>query len=185
MSHATIPRNDTLARALARPRTSIDADVVNYRLAEAGETLLALPKGDWSLRLDTASLEIVRTALEVYGWTSEHRIKPALPSMAKIARMDEALDWVTLISPERAVLRRVVGARALVHPITDQTPVLLAAFGQRARHRPKGDPAVARPGYRPDRKGIAIMNRCRIRGPPGAIHQVEIELNQDNLDFER
>jgi hypothetical protein len=101
-------------------RTCIDADVVNYRLREAGETLLALPKGDWSLLLDTASLEVVRTALEIYGWTAQHRIQPALPSMAKIARMDEALEWITLIPQERDVLRRVVGARALVHPITDR-----------------------------------------------------------------
>ena len=53
----------------------IDADYVVYRLEEAGATLLALPGTGWSTRLRTSSLEIVRTALEAYGWT-EAQIRP-------------------------------------------------------------------------------------------------------------
>ncbi len=34
--------------------------------------------------------------------------------------MDQALAWIPLISNSRYVLRRVVGARSLVHPITDR-----------------------------------------------------------------
>ena len=97
----------------------IDADYVVYRLEEAGATLLALPGTGWSTRLRTSSLEIVRTALEAYGWT-EARIRPAVPSAEKITRMDEALSWIPLIPLDRYVLRRVVGARSLVHPITDR-----------------------------------------------------------------
>jgi hypothetical protein len=97
----------------------IDADYVIYRLEEAGATLLALPDTGWSTRLRTSSQEIVRTALEAYGWT-EARIRPAVPSAEKITRMDEAMGWIPLIPLERYVLRRVVGARSLVHPITDR-----------------------------------------------------------------
>lgn len=97
----------------------IDADYVVYRLEEAGATLLALPGTGWSTRLRTSSLDIVRTALESYGWT-EARIRPAVPSAEKITRMDEALSWLSLIPQDKYVLRRVVGARSLVHPITDR-----------------------------------------------------------------
>ncbi len=97
----------------------LDADYVIYRLEEAGATLLALPGTGWSTRLRSSSLEIVRTALEAYGWESE-RIRPAVPSADKIDRMDEAMGWIPLIPRDRYVLRRVVGARSLVHPITDR-----------------------------------------------------------------
>lgn len=98
---------------------AIDADFVIYRLEEAGATLLALPGTGWTTRLRTSSIEIVRTALESYGWTST-RIRPPVPSSDKISRMDEAMAWLPLIPLDRYVLRRVVGARSLVHPITDR-----------------------------------------------------------------
>lgn len=118
-NHATTA---TLKSAV-RPRNTegyeIDADYVIYRLEEAGATLLALPNTGYSTRLRTSSLEFVRTALETYGWT-EARIRPAVPSADKITRMDEAMSWIPLIPLDRHVLRRVVGARSLVHPITDR-----------------------------------------------------------------
>jgi hypothetical protein len=98
---------------------ALDADFVVYRLEEAGATLLALPGTGWSTRLRSSSLEIVRTALEAYGWT-DARIRPAIPAAEKITRMDEALGWIPLIPLDRYVLRRVVGARSLVHPLTDR-----------------------------------------------------------------
>jgi len=97
----------------------IDADYLIYRLEEAGATLLALPGTGWSTKMRSSSIEIVRTALEAYGWDTA-RIRPAVPSADKIDRMDEALAWVPLIPDNRYVLRRVVGARCLVHPITDR-----------------------------------------------------------------
>lgn len=97
----------------------VDADYVTYRLQEAGATLLALPGTGWSTRLRTSSLEIVRTALESYGWASS-RIRPATPSAERISRMDEAMQWISLIPLDRYVLRRIVGARSLVHPITER-----------------------------------------------------------------
>ena len=96
-----------------------DAELVTHRLEEAGASLLALPGTGWSTRLRASSLEIVRVAIESYGWT-EKRIRPAIPSAARITRMDEALGWITLIPIDRYVLRRIVGARSLVHPITER-----------------------------------------------------------------
>jgi hypothetical protein len=34
--------------------------------------------------------------------------------------MDEALGWINVIPLDRYVLRRIVGARSLVHPVTDR-----------------------------------------------------------------
>ena len=61
--------------AEARP---FDAELVIYRLEEAGARLLALPGTGWSTRLRSSSLEIVRTAIESYGWTTK-RIRPPIP----------------------------------------------------------------------------------------------------------
>jgi hypothetical protein len=121
--HARKPAIATPAKQAVRPLMTdgyaIDADYVVYRLEEAGATLLALPDTGYSTRLRTSSLQIVRTALEAYGWT-DARIRPPVPSADKITRMDEAMSWVPLIPLDRHVMRRVVGARSLVHPITDR-----------------------------------------------------------------
>ncbi len=98
---------------------AIDASYVIWRLEEAGATLLALPPSGWSTGLRTANLDIVRTAAESYGWTAK-RIRPPMPSAAKITRMDEAMGWIPLIPLDRYVLRRIVGARSLVHPVSDR-----------------------------------------------------------------
>ena len=89
----------------------VDADFVIARLEEAGATLLALPGTGWTTKLRTSNIEIVRTALESYGW-SEARIRPAVP--------DEAMGWSGVIPLDRFVLRRIVGARSLVHPVTNR-----------------------------------------------------------------
>lgn len=99
--------------------TGSGAEEVIRRLEEAGATLLALPNTGYTTRLRTSGLEIVRAAAEGYGWT-EKRVRPAVPSAAHITRMDEALGWIPLIPLDRYVLRRIVGARALVHPITQR-----------------------------------------------------------------
>jgi hypothetical protein len=124
-SEATLPRLSR-GRNFVRPGSRsgdldgpLDADYVIYRLEEAGATLLALPGSGWSTRVRNSSIEIVRTALDAYGWDAA-RIRPAVPSAEKIDRMDEAMAWIAFIQTDRYVLRRVVGARSLVHPITDR-----------------------------------------------------------------
>jgi hypothetical protein len=106
----------TTSAADARP---IDAALVIQRLEEAGAALLALPGTGWSTKLRSSSLDIVRVAMEGYGWTT-NRIRPPVPSAERITRMDEAMAWISLIPADRYVLRRIVGARSLVHPITER-----------------------------------------------------------------
>ena len=66
------------------PTTQLfDAELVIYRLEEAGATLLALPGTGWSTRLRGSSLEIVRAAVESYGWSDE-----AYPSADSVGRAD-------------------------------------------------------------------------------------------------
>lgn len=118
MTDTTI-QNPLLYRPPGQYAYEIDADFVVYRLEEAGATVLALPGTGWSTRMRSSSIEIVRTAMDSYGWSAA-RIRPPVPSSEKISRMDEAMAWLTLIPQEKYVLRRVVGARSLVHPITDR-----------------------------------------------------------------
>lgn len=101
------------------PNAAFDAELVIYRLEEAGTSLLALPQTGFSTRLRQSRYDIVRTALEAYGW-EEKRLRPPIPSAAHITRMDEALGWVALIPQDRFVIRRIVGARALVSPTTER-----------------------------------------------------------------
>ncbi len=77
-----------------------DAELLICRLEEAGAALLALPGTGWSTKLRGSSLEIVRSAIENYGWTTK-RIRPPVPSAAQITRMDEAMAWISLIPLDR------------------------------------------------------------------------------------
>ena len=94
-----------------------DAEWVTSRLEEAGATLLALPNTGPSTRLVQSGLEWVRDVAESYGH-GRSRLRPAIPSAAQITRMDQAYRWVSQIPEDRYVLRRIVGARSLVHPMT-------------------------------------------------------------------
>lgn len=93
--------------------------LVVARLEEAGATLLALPLSGWSTQLRVASLDVVPEPMLGYGW-SDAVSRPPVPSSARITRMDEALAWIALIPPDRIVLRKIVGLRALVSPKTER-----------------------------------------------------------------
>ena len=97
----------------------VDGPFVVYRLEEAGATLLALPGTGYSPRLRVSHLDVVSSAVEAYGW-DKGRVRPPVPSAARISRMDEALGWITFIPKDRYVLRRIVGARSLVSPLTER-----------------------------------------------------------------
>ena len=112
--------NDTHELAGQYP-TKPDAEYVRYRLEEAGRTLLALPNKGPSTQLRTTRHDVVQSAVEVYGWTRvDARLRPAMPTSSQVTRMDEALDWIRFIPIDRYVLRRIVGARALISPITER-----------------------------------------------------------------
>ncbi len=111
-----------LARQLAVTASDdilYDKELVQFRLEEAGATLLAIPSTGWTTKLRTSSIDIVRNAAEAYGW-GEKTLRPPAPDSAKIDRMDEALGWIPLIPLENYVLRRIVGARSLIHPLTEK-----------------------------------------------------------------
>jgi hypothetical protein len=101
------------------PENAWDAAYVIARLEEAGRTLLAMPHTGPSPRMRTSVLDVVRSAVEGYGW-GEGRLRPASPDSAHVTRMDEALGWISRIPVDRYVLRRIVGARALINPTTDR-----------------------------------------------------------------
>lgn len=93
------------------------ADVVIARLEEAGATLLALPNRGYGLGMRGFWPEIMRDAAEAYGYGIAP-LRAAAPSPRDITAMDAALAWLSLIPDSQRVLRRVVGARALVSPVT-------------------------------------------------------------------
>jgi hypothetical protein len=86
-----------------------DAATVIARLEDAGMTLLCLPGAHMSARL-TSSVYIL-------AGDARKQVHPT-PAAAAIDAMDEALGWIGLIPQDRYVLRRIVGARALVNPLT-------------------------------------------------------------------
>lgn len=93
------------------------AETVLAALEEAGRTLLALPQSGPSTRLRQSGLEWVRDAGHAYP-PDRTRIRPAVPSAAAIDSMDRVLAWIPRIPADKFVLRRVVGARCLVNPMT-------------------------------------------------------------------
>ncbi len=62
-------------------------------------------------------MPVLRDAAEAYGW-SLAQLRPPMPSASRITRMDKVMGYLALIPQERYVLRRIVGCRALVHPLT-------------------------------------------------------------------
>jgi hypothetical protein len=96
-----------------------DAATIISRLDDAGAALLAMPATGYSTRMRQMRFDIVHTALEAYGWEAPALRAPA-PNAAAITAMDEAFGWLALIPEENFVLRRILGARALVHPLTER-----------------------------------------------------------------
>ncbi len=93
------------------------ADEIIGRLEAAGATLLAMPGQGYSTRLRQMRFDVVHTALEAYGWEAPP-LRAPVPGSAAISEMDEVFGWLRLIPDGQFVVRRIVGARALVHPLT-------------------------------------------------------------------
>ncbi len=107
----------SLRAGTGEPRPQIDAEMVVARLEEAGQTLLSLPRSGPTTGLRQTRHQFVAEALEAYGGSDLGRPKPPVPSALRITRMDQALAWIPLIPPDKLVLRRIVGCRALVNPL--------------------------------------------------------------------
>lgn len=110
-----------MTTTLLRPATTAvvppDPAWVIARLEEAGRTLLALPNAGPTTRMRVTVWEVLRAPIEGVSDPTA-RLRPAAPDSALVTRMDEALGWIALIPRDKYVLRRIVGARALVHPLT-------------------------------------------------------------------
>ncbi len=96
---------------------TITTEEIVERLEEAGAAMLAMPSRGYSTRLRVTKLDVVHTTLDAYGWDAG-KMKPPAPSAAAVSRMDEAFGWLLFIPEKQYVLRRIAGARALVHPLT-------------------------------------------------------------------
>jgi len=107
-----------------------DTAGVVARLEEAGRTLLALPHRGYSPRLAQVRLDVIHDAMEAYGWTTA-RVRLPPPEPGAISRMDEAFSWLGLIPQSRFVLRSIVAARALVHPISERHLFSWRKLGER------------------------------------------------------
>lgn len=114
--------------ALARPG-ELSPAAISQLLEWAGATLLstrlsagrpAAMRGCWP--------DYLTTFAEAYGWTGE-RLRPAIPGAHDISCMDVILGWISLIPVHRYVLRRIVGARSLVNPLTHRYLFSYARIG--------------------------------------------------------
>ena len=97
---------------------AMDAEAVIGRLEEAGQTLLCLPRTGPTTALRQTRHQYAAEALEAYTSADASRPRPPTPSAIGITRMDQALAWIALIPREKLVLRRIVGCRCLVSPLT-------------------------------------------------------------------
>jgi hypothetical protein len=120
----SVPSGQTLgsgisgsSKVVAQAGQALGAKEILQRLEQAGATLLAMPSTGYSTRMRQMRFDIVHTALEAYGWEAPPLRAPA-PSAAAISEMDEAFGWLALIPEQKFLLRRILGARALVHPLT-------------------------------------------------------------------
>lgn len=105
------------AKTAVKQIPGVTVEDIVARFEAAGATLLAMPGQGYSTQIRTMRFDVVHSALDAYGWQSA-AVRPPMPSAAAISQMDEVFGWLTLIPEARYVLRRIVGARALVHPIT-------------------------------------------------------------------
>lgn len=100
------------------PRPAIDAETVIARLEEAGQTLLTLPRTGPTTALKQTRHQYLAEAVDAFAAEDGARPRLPIPPAHRITRMDQALAWIPLIPPDKLVLRRIVGSRSLVSPIT-------------------------------------------------------------------
>jgi hypothetical protein len=97
----------------------MDAKTVIARLEEAGRTLLAIPAASRLEKIRVSARFVgLRSSLEDVGYSSA-KMKRHVDA-SSIDRMDETLAWLLLIPDDRYVLRRIVGVRLLVSPLTQK-----------------------------------------------------------------
>lgn len=86
------------------------SDEVEYRLNEAARTLRHMKLGGHAIPSTQVTYwpEVVRSAVEAYGW-EEEKPKRGRPSAQAIDRMDQAIGWLLILTDDE---RRIVWARS-------------------------------------------------------------------------
>ena len=79
---------------------------------------MAMPQIGFSPALAQRNYQIVRRMF--HDEVTAPRLRMPVPSAAEITAMEEAFGWVLWIPESRAVVRRVVYARSMVHPLNDR-----------------------------------------------------------------
>jgi hypothetical protein len=120
IARATHPAPDRHHPVAARAAARIDAETVIYRLEEAGQTLLTLPSQGPTTALRQTRHQYIAEAIEAFATEADAPPRLPTPSAARITRMDQALAWIPLIPEANLVLRRIVGCRSLVSPLTER-----------------------------------------------------------------
>ena len=142
-----------MSQTAAADARNFDTETVIHRLEEAGASLLALPGSGWSTKLRSSSLDIVKSAVESYGWTTS-RIRPTDPIGGKYQPhgRGNVMDHAHPIGSLRATAdRRGPPPGAAYHRTA---PLPLATPRDGAWRGSQGDPALACPGDRADRRRV-------------------------------
>ena len=103
--------------------------VIEY-FEEAGATMLSMPSRGYKTGLRMSRFDVVNIEIEAYGW-DKAKVRPASPSVEAVTRMDQAFAWLLIIPEKKYVMRRIVGARALVHPLTGRYLYSWRKLGER------------------------------------------------------
>ncbi len=91
-------------------------DIVE-RLEEAGKTEISLPERGYSPKLAQRHYRVVRRLF--HDEAAPLALRPPAPSAEQISRMEEAFGWVLALPESEVVTRRILFARAMVHPISN------------------------------------------------------------------
>ncbi|MFH5923821.1 DUF6362 family protein [Roseomonas xinghualingensis] len=98
------------------PEAIYDAEVVEFRLQDAGATLLALPgRGCFPAGYRTNWPQVVVDVADAAPFREEDIPIPP-PTAKRITQMDEAFGWLRLLPADKAEHRRIILLRSLTSP---------------------------------------------------------------------
>lgn len=118
------------ACAPLQAKCDIGPEIVIHRLEQAGCTLMAMrTRSPYPAPYRCALPDVLREVIEGYGWDAAE-YHPPVPSSAAITAMDATWKWLAHVPQHRFVLRRIVAARSLVHPLTGRHAVHWRPLGK-------------------------------------------------------
>jgi hypothetical protein len=117
------------ACTIPTPGCNITPEFVVDRLERAGATLLSMrTRSPYPPPYQCALPDPVRDIYDKWDWirapSDTIDTRPPIPNAAAIQSMEATYLWLQMIPDDRFVLRRIVGARSLVHPTRTDRPIL-------------------------------------------------------------